>query len=122
MSHRDKKRIWSKAAQPLEFINLDLFDFENKIYILVVDAYSKWVECEEVRGTIQVVVKTWFGVAKLIVSDGGPDFISGQFKLFCSETGTRHILVPPYNPSSKGQPERLVSIVKNGYKNQSMEE
>ncbi|XP_065316632.1 uncharacterized protein LOC135925305 [Gordionus sp. m RMFG-2023] len=94
MPHKDKKRIWPRATQSWERIHIDLFDFENKMYKLVVDTYSKWVEYEEVRGlTTQVVVKmlknlwTRFGVAKIRVSVGGPAFISEQFKLFRAETG-----------------------------------
>ncbi|XP_065322768.1 uncharacterized protein LOC135929938 [Gordionus sp. m RMFG-2023] len=70
---------------------------ENKMYLLVLDAFSIWVENEEVRGlTTQVVIKMlkklWarFGVANIIFSDGSQTFISGQFKLFCEETGARH--------------------------------
>ncbi|CAK9302873.1 unnamed protein product [Gordionus sp. m RMFG-2023] len=54
-----------------------------------------------------------FGVTPTIVSDGGPAFISEQFKMFCVETEVKHILAPPYHPSSNGQAERMVSIVKN---------
>ncbi|XP_065319201.1 uncharacterized protein LOC135927173 [Gordionus sp. m RMFG-2023] len=98
MPHKDKKNVWPRATQSWERIHVDFFDFENKIYILMVDAYLKWVEYEEVMGlTTQVVVKTlknlWarFGVARTIVYDGGPAFISEQFKMFCVETGVKHI-------------------------------
>ncbi|XP_065318876.1 uncharacterized protein LOC135926871 [Gordionus sp. m RMFG-2023] len=33
--------------------------------------------------------------------------------MFCIETGVKHILAPPYHPSSNGQAEKMVSIVKN---------
>ncbi|XP_065323666.1 uncharacterized protein LOC135930805 [Gordionus sp. m RMFG-2023] len=36
-----------------------------------------------------------------------------NFKQFYKESRIRHILTPPYHPSSNGQVERMVAIVKN---------
>ncbi|XP_065321209.1 uncharacterized protein LOC135928681 [Gordionus sp. m RMFG-2023] len=97
-------------------------DIENisRTYVRLVDAFSKRVEYEEVKKlTTQIVIKvlknTWakFGVAMTVVTDEDPLFISRQFKIFCAETGAKHILAPLYHPSSNGQVERMVAVVKN---------
>ncbi|XP_065318856.1 protein NYNRIN-like [Gordionus sp. m RMFG-2023] len=49
MPRKDKRSVWPKVVRPWERIHLDFLDFENKIYLLVVDAFSKWMEYEEVR-------------------------------------------------------------------------
>ncbi|XP_065322618.1 uncharacterized protein LOC135929818 [Gordionus sp. m RMFG-2023] len=48
-----------------------------------------------------------------MVSDGGPAFISMGFKNFCIKLNANHIVAPPYHPSSNGQAERMVAIVKS---------
>ncbi|XP_065315334.1 uncharacterized protein LOC135924215 [Gordionus sp. m RMFG-2023] len=48
-----------------------------------------------------------------VVPNGGPALISRQFKVFCAETGTKHILAPLYHPSSNKQEEKVVAVIKN---------
>ncbi|CAK9296000.1 unnamed protein product [Gordionus sp. m RMFG-2023] len=123
MPHKEVGNIWPKTSRPWERIHVDFFDLNKRSYFLVVDSYSKWIEYEEVHGlTTNIVIKKlqnlWakFGIPEVIVSDGGPAFISEGFKQFCANTQTQHILAPPYHPSSNGQAERMVAIVKGWLK------
>ncbi|XP_065319112.1 uncharacterized protein LOC135927102 [Gordionus sp. m RMFG-2023] len=86
----------------------------------MVDSYSKWIEYTEVHGYTTKIVNNKlselfakFDLPDKIVSDGGPAFISKNFKQFCDELKIQHILTPPYHPSSNGQAERMIGIVKN---------
>ena len=53
------------------------------------------------------------GILKSIVSDNGPQFISSEFKTFCENNGISHITMAVYKPSTNGQCERVVQIVKS---------
>ena len=48
-----------------------------------------------------------FSIPEEIVSDNGPQFTAGEFKLFCASNGIKHTLVPPYNPVSKWRSRTL---------------
>ncbi|XP_065320898.1 uncharacterized protein LOC135928367 [Gordionus sp. m RMFG-2023] len=39
--------------------------------------------------------------------------LAAEFERFCRENEIKHILAPPYHPSSNGQAKRMVGIVKN---------
>ncbi|XP_065315252.1 uncharacterized protein LOC135924132 [Gordionus sp. m RMFG-2023] len=123
MPRKEMGQVWPKSKKPWDRLHIYFFELDKKSYFLVVDSYSKWIEFEEVQGlTTKVVIKLlqklWakFGIPKIIVSDGGPAFISENFKQFCNSIKIKHILTPPYHPSSNGQAERMVDIVKNWIK------
>ena len=60
-----------------------------------------------------------FGIPDKVVSDNGTSFSSREFKEFMHNNGIVHTRVAPYHPSSNGQAERAVQIVKRGIENQN---
>ena len=91
------------------------------MYLILIDAYSKWIEATRMSSTTSSktieVLRVWFsryGLPERLVSDNGPQFTSGEFKLFCKMNGIEHKLVPPYHASSNGAAERAVQVVKAG--------
>lgn len=88
--------------------------------MIVVDPYSKWPEVKIVRTTSSACVikalRNIFaeqGLPEVLVSDNGTAFTSEEFKSFMKCNGIRHVLTPPYSPSTNGQAERFVQTVKN---------
>ncbi|XP_065315115.1 uncharacterized protein LOC135923999 [Gordionus sp. m RMFG-2023] len=73
--------------------------------------------------TSKAVGALWarFGIPKTIVSDEGPAFIAENFKKFCNSLEIKPVLAPSYHPSSNGQAERMVAIVKNWIKKSKQE-
>lgn len=116
---------WPHPPHPFYRIHLDfLGPFHNQMYLIIVDAYSKWVECFPMSssyGSRAVIGKlidlmSRVGIPKVLVSDNGTSFTSQEFQHFCSLNGIKHICSPPYHPSSNGQAESFVKIIKKGLK------
>lgn len=92
------------------------------MYLIIVDAYSKWVECYNVSssyGSKTVIEKlidlmSRFGVPHTVVTDNGTSFTSQEFSTFCKLNGITQAFSPVYHPSSNGQAESFVKIIKKG--------
>lgn len=116
---------WPYPSRPWQRVHIDfLGPIHNRMFLIVVDAYSKWVECFDVTsgyGSRVVMdklceVMARFGLFNTICSDNGPSFISSEFKEFCSRNGIKHVTSPTYNPASNGQCEIYVKIIKKAFK------
>ena len=115
---------WEYPSTPWERLHMDhAGPLNGDTFLIVVDSYSKWVEVEKVRSTdarttIRVLRKLFatHGVPKVIVSDNGPGFASAELGQFLSQNGIKHTFSAPYHPSSNGQAERYVRIMKESLK------
>ena len=110
---------WKYPVQPWDRVHIDFATFEDKKYLLLVDAYSKWPEvrymCNTTAAkTIEVLTDIFathsFPVS--LVSDNGPPFTSAEFQRYLSARGIHERLTPPYHPASNGQAESLVRTFK----------
>ncbi|KAJ8716473.1 hypothetical protein PYW07_003100 [Mythimna separata] len=116
---------WPLPPHPFYRIHVDfLGPFHGYMFLIIVDAYSKWVECYDMSSTYNskaVINKMYdlmsrFGIPHTLVSDNGTSFTSGEFNDFCKRNGIQHVLSPVYHPASNGQAESFVKIVKKGIK------
>ncbi|XGW08618.1 hypothetical protein V3C99_011164, partial [Haemonchus contortus] len=96
---------------------------DGKMYLIIVDAYSKWPEIVEMSSTTTSCTITelrrlfaQFGNPQTLVTDNGTQFTSKEFNDFCSQNGIRHIKSPPFHPQSNGQAERFVDTFKRSFK------
>ena len=96
------------------------------MFLVVIDAYSKWMEIEIVKSvtaqnTIEYLRMMFarFGLPKVLATDNGTCFTSSDFSKFTSRNGIKHLCIAPYHPSSSGQAERAVQTFKLGMKKQS---
>ncbi|XP_028159218.1 uncharacterized protein K02A2.6-like [Ostrinia furnacalis] len=90
-------------------------------YLIIVDAYTKWVEVYEMSTCTSpaVIDKLYefmarFGLPHTIVTDNGTSFSSHEFIHFCKLNGISRMTSPPYHPASNGQAESYVKIIKRG--------
>ena len=103
---------------PFEEVASDLFEFEGKHYVLLVDYYSKFIEVEQLkdqrsRTTIDAL-KAQFsrhGIPSILRTDGGPQYSSEEFKDFCKSYGILHKTSSPHTPHSNGEAERAVQTI-----------
>ena len=107
-----------KAEQPMDELATDLFEFQGKQYIVIIDRYSLYPWVFPLRSTttnvITNILRTIFseyGHPRTILSDNGPQFRS-EFRKFCEERGISHETSSPYNPRSNGLSEIAVKNMK----------
>ena len=113
---------WQWPTRPWTRLHIDYAGpMEGKMYLIVIDAHSKWIEAFPMTSataltTIQHlrVLFAQFGVPEVIVSDNGSQFVAAEFQSFCRMNGIRHIQIAPYHPSSNGLAERAVKVFKQG--------
>ena len=101
---------WEWPKSPWVRLHIDYAGpFHDKMFLIVVDAYSKWLEVIPTSGATGNItinqLRSLFashGLPHNIVSDNGPCFISEEFQEFCRFNGITHTLTAPYHPSSNG--------------------
>ncbi|KAL6455440.1 hypothetical protein MHYP_G00004880 [Metynnis hypsauchen] len=101
---------WDWPETPWQRIHVDFAGpFEDKMFLVVVDAHSKWPEIAVMRSTTtaKTIEKlgemfSRFGYPEQLVSDNGPQFISHEFASFMQANGVHHIIsLPPLNKWSR---------------------
>ncbi len=105
--------------QPWMKVGCDLFYFQQKVYLLVVDYYSNYPEIATLSSetSTQVIrhMKAIFarhGIPAVVVADNGPCFGSQEFREFAERWEFRKVNSSPRYPKSNGLAENGVKIVK----------
>lgn len=109
----------SIPSRPFEKIGIDILEFRNVNYLIIMDYYSKWLEIEklssknitEIKQRLKILFSR-FGIPSEIVSDNSP-FNSYEFKEFAREWDFECIFVSPRYPQSNGMAEKAVGISKS---------
>ncbi|UYV66085.1 hypothetical protein LAZ67_4000114 [Cordylochernes scorpioides] len=107
-------------TRPWQRIGMDLFKFENKWYLVVIDYYSRFPEVVQLdRLTANVVVRSCksifsrHGIPETVVSDNGTQFgAAREFANFARQYGFTHVTSSPRFPQSNGMAEAGVKIAK----------
>jgi hypothetical protein len=96
---------WPRPPGPWHRIHIDYMSIEQITYLVVVDAFSKWLECVRMdRGTstnalIHKLKEMFsrFGVPNVIVSDNDAKICSTEFHTFCRMNGIQYLNSPIYH-------------------------
>ena len=119
---------WIWPNKPWVRVHIDFMGpFLDRMFLVVMDAYSKWPEVVEMSTgpsgvTAARIIEelrrifTIHGLPQQIVSDNGPKFVSEQFTQFLWQNGIKHIKSSPYHPSTNGQTERFIQTLKKALK------
>nr|VZI35411.1 unnamed protein product [Spirometra erinaceieuropaei] len=115
---------WPEVTRPWSRVHMDFAGpFFNRMFLIVVDAWSKWLEVFDVsaataditaRKTEELIAR--YGIPTEIVTDNGTQFTSSIFQQLCQKWGIRHVTSPPFHPQSNGQAERFVDTFKRAMK------
>ncbi|KAI8506223.1 hypothetical protein Bbelb_156500 [Branchiostoma belcheri] len=110
--HPIPQRPWQKVAT-------DLFHWDGKDFILIVDYYSKYIEFHKLERTrsTDVIIKlkktfATHGIPEEIISDNGPQYASEEFARFAQTWSFTHTTSSPHYPQSNGLAERAVQTMK----------
>ena len=115
---------WLWPAKLWQRIHVDFAGpFMGKMFLIVVDAHSKWPEVIKMSSTTSTLtiaalrrLFAAYGLPQQLVSDNGPQFTSDEFSLFCKMNGVKHIRTAPYHPSLNGLAEQFVQTFKKAMK------
>ncbi len=121
-----KKIGFDQPTSPHEHWHVDIsyISFKGTFLFLisVLDGYSRYIVHHELRLNMQeydveIVVQRalekYPGNKPRIISDNGPQFISGDFKSFLKEANLTHVRTSAYYPQSNGKIEAYHKTVKN---------
>ena len=110
---------WKWSAKPWECIHIHFFEKDKLNFLIVIDAYSKWLEVIPMSSTTRLrtieALRTLFaryGIPEEVVFDNGPQLAAKEFSQFMRMNGVKYTRVPPYNPASNGAAERSVQSAK----------
>ena len=112
---------WEFPAQAWSRLHVDFAGlFRGKLFIVLVDAHSKWLEVAVVSSCSSLCaikflrnVFATHGIPDQLVSDNGSAFTSSEFKEFVNRNGIRHTTSAPYHPASNSLAERAVQTFKS---------
>ena len=115
---------WSWPSRPWSRVHVDYASpFMGKIFLLVIDAYTKWLDVHVTSTsssavTIELLRKSFstYGLPKVVVSDNAANFTNDEFKAFLKANGVKHVRTSPYHPASYGLVECAVQTLKGGLK------
>lgn len=100
-------------------IGSDLFQVNQKVYLVVVDYFTKFPIVTELNNLSSASVTNHlkslcsvFGCPKILVSDNGPQYTGTAMRDFTQSWGIEHITSSPHYPQSNGLAERTVGTCK----------
>ena len=115
---------WEYPDKPWSRVHLDYAGpFLGKMYLVMVDSYSKWIEVHIVNAatseaTIEKCRMTFaiHGIPDILVTDNGAVFTSQEFEEYMRMNGVKVVHSAPYHPRTNGLAENAVKTFKAGLK------
>ncbi|MCI29602.1 retrovirus-related pol polyprotein from transposon tnt 1-94, partial [Trifolium medium] len=95
----------------------------NRYFVTFADDYSRklWTYLIKRKGEVFDVFKKFKSMAekqsdhklKVLKTDGGGEYMCGEFAKFCENEGIIHEVIPPYTPQQNGSTERRNKPIMN---------
>ncbi|KAL6482216.1 hypothetical protein MHYP_G00102960 [Metynnis hypsauchen] len=121
--HREPLIPTPVQDRPRQRVGTDLFFWEKKTYLLLVDYFSRYIEVAHLSvataRTVIAALKDVFsrhGIPETVISDNGPQYSCELFRDFAEEYGFTHCTSSPRYPQANGEAERAVATVKGLWK------
>ena len=101
-------------------IATDLFMFQDKTYMVVVDLFSRFPVVRQLHGeSMKLVLNALksvfsdFGIPQNIISDNGPCYKSQEFNNFCARFEINHIIGASCNHQANSIAECMIQTIKH---------
>ena len=102
--------LWMGPSNQWHRIHVDYAEDENRHYVIIVDAHSRWPEIflmarnTSFTATITTLRELFakYVLSVHCVSDNGLQFCSEEFTQFLTMNSVKHIRVPPHHATSNG--------------------
>ncbi|KAL7851818.1 hypothetical protein SRHO_G00176030 [Serrasalmus rhombeus] len=125
--HREPLIPTPVQDRPWQRVGTDLFFWEKKTYLLLVDYFSRYIEVAHLSvataGTVIAALKDVFsrhGIPETVISDNGPQYSCELFRDFAEEYGFTHCTSSPRYLQANGEAERAVATVKGEEKQKAL--
>ena len=110
--------MYHKIPQlPLECVGTDLFMWNSKQYLIIVDYYSRFFEFENLHTlTGQTLINKLMnifarhGIPQTLISDNGPQFLSELFTNFAKTYAFTHKTPSPHHPNQMDLLKKLLGL------------
>ena len=100
-------------------IGEDIFQFNNKNYICIVDYHSKFPIIKRIEGLLAdnrinmlKIIFAEYSIPHKIMSDAGTNFISEKFQQFCKRVNIEQAISSLYHHQSNGQVRACIKFIK----------
>ena len=109
--------------KPWEEVRADIFHFNSKNYVCIVDYNNKFPVIKRLEGlsveslinTVKIIF-TEYGIPQKVMSDAGTNFISDRFQQFCATIDVEQAASLVYHHQSNGQVESCIKFIKCTFK------
>ncbi len=116
--------LWEFPQEPWHHVHIDFAGpLEDRMFLVVVDAHSKWPEVAIMRTTTtEKTIKklgevfSHFGSPSKVVSDDRLQLVSQEMSAFLQANEVQHITSAPYYPATNCLAERFVQTLKHALK------
>ena len=106
-------KVWERLHMDWGYVK------DQDSILVIVDAGSGWIEAFPAGNRTSETVKIYlsqifarFGISKNLVSDNGPEFVSGDLKQWCESLGIKKMESPVYHPRANELAEKAVQTGK----------
>ena len=105
--------------RPWEVLDTDIFHFNNKNYLCIIDCHSKFpmvkglegLSAESLIATIKVIFAKYGKPCKLM-SDAGTNFVSDKFQKFYNSISVEQAVLSVYHHQSNSQVKGYIKFIK----------
>ena len=118
-NHKETMMPHELPLRPWEKVGTDMFSLDGRDYLITVDYLSNFWEVDRLLDTKSSTVirklKAHFatnGSPNYVVSDGGPQYVSEEFKRFTREWDFEHVTSSPLHQNANGKAEAAVKMAK----------
>ena len=105
--------------RPWEVLGADIFHFNNKNYLCLIDYHSKFPIIKRLEGlsaenliTTTKVIFAEYGIPCRLMSDAATNFVSDKFWQFCKTINVEQAISLAYHYQSKGQVKACIKFIK----------